>query len=269
MKEKAFTDLEKQELLQILFVNKIEAPGLQGLVTRLAESIGNDEQRKVAIAMTARYLASLGKGEEAQALVHSHLQGAAEATALVGIGSEIVKFSPVEAAAYFQRASETLSKLQDSDDRVCLLQHLANGYLNLNEFATAWNMASQIPVPAERIHTLTKIARRMWDEHNEEEAEQLLLEVRNSVNETAPHDRADTLDDIAQLLVHMGRAKDALGMWEEALKFVGESLDPPKLLFIICKRLVSMHQHDRVREIAMSIENQARKSQVLALIERH
>jgi hypothetical protein len=266
MRDDGLTDLEKQELLQILFINKIYAPGLERIVARVAESISSDDQRQVAVAMTSRYLATFGNRDEADTLIRRHLEGVAEATALASIGSELVRSQPSEAADYLQRAYDLLSTIEDVDDRVSLLQRLVDGYLDLRQNAKACDMANQISMPAERVYTLSKIATRLWDEGETEKADKVLLEARASVAETESSDRADALDDIARLLVHMGKESAALNTWEEALQLVNGSLDPPKLVLIICKGLASIGRHERAREVALLIQNEARRAQALALI---
>lgn len=267
MRDNELTDLEKQELLQTLFVNKIYAPGLDRMVTRIAESISDVCGPRAAIAMASRYLAIFGKHEEADVLVRHHLHGAAEATALASIASEVARSNASQAAEYLQEASDILQEVQDPDDRVSLIQRLVDAHLNLNQNKRAWNIASQIHVPAERVYTLTKIAKRLWDRDDAEGAGEVLLNAWASAAETERNDRADALDDIARTLAHMKRESDAVSTWEEALTFVNESLDPPKLLLIICKGLASVGHRERAREVALTIQNEARRAQALALIE--
>jgi hypothetical protein len=267
MSDDGLTDLEKQELLQILFVNKIYVPGLERIVARVAESILSEDQRQVALAMTSRYLAAFGKVKEADVLVRRHLEGVAEATALASIGSELAKTHSFEAAEHLQGAYDLLNTIENADDRVSLLQRLVDGYLDLRESAKAWNIANQISRPAERVYTLSKIARRLWDEGEPEKAEKVLLDVRACVAETESCDRADTLDDTARLLAHMGKESDALSAWEEALQFVDGSLDPPKLILIICKGLALIGRRERAREVARLIQSEPRRAQALALID--
>jgi len=266
MEAKELTDLEKLELLQLLLVHRINAAGSEGLIARIAESVSSHEQREIAITMASRYLTSLGKREEAETLIHRHLTGAVEATALALVGTEIIKSNPSEGAAYLQQARNMLHEVEDAEDRVPLLQHLVDGYLTLNQNSTAWDLAKQISNPSERVYTLVNLAKQLWDKRDVETAERVLLDARASVGETTPSDRADTLDDIARLLAHMGRETDALNAWEEAVKFADESPDPPKLLLMICTGLTSIGLRERAREIAMLIQNDARKAQALETI---
>src|SRR6202000_2132429 len=96
-----------------------------------------------------------------------------------------------------------LGTIENTDDRVLLLQRLVDGYLELRLTIKALNIATQISEPAERAYTLCKVARNFWDEGEGEKAERVLLDIRTCLPQTESCDRADLLDDIAQLLVHM------------------------------------------------------------------
>lgn len=266
MRSDDLTDLEKQELLQLLFANNTFVSGAERLATRLAESISSEDQRRVAIAMTSRYLATLGKITDAADLVERNLEGAASATEFAAIAAELARTDHSEARSYVQKALDALKKIGAADDRVRPLQALVEAYLSLGEKTRARYIANQISPPADRAYTLAKVMKVAWDEGDKQEAEKLILETRATAFDTERFDRADALDDLAKTLAHMNRKNEALSLWEEALKFVDESLDPPKLRLIICKGLASIGEHKRARQVAESITNEARRAQALAAI---
>jgi tetratricopeptide (TPR) repeat protein len=260
------SDLEKQRLLAILHLHKVHVPGLDHLVLKLVESISGAKERDSALLTLTYYLAAYGNIVAADEVARQRLQGYYSAAALAGIGSELASTDPSGAALYLSDAEKLLKDVIDVDEQAILLQRISEVYSNLKDWGKAQELANRITVPSDKVYTLTKLAKRLWDEGETEKADKVLLDARASVAETESSDRADALDDIARLLVHMGKESAALNTWEEALQFVNGSLDPPKLVLIICKGLASIGRRERASEVALLIQNEARRAQALALI---
>ena len=264
---KQFSDFEKQQLLTILYVHKICAPGLDRLVLRIAESISSEAERSSALLMASYYLASCGSLPLADEVAHGKLQGHASAAALASIGGLIADTNPDQAARYLEEAEQFLSQTDNIDDQAILLQRISQGYLRLRNSTRAREFANKILPNGDRVSVLCEIAGSLFKSGEADEAKQTLREARTVIDRAERSELASALNDIANVLVQIDRADEALSTWEEALKFVEESLDPPKLVLIICKGLASIGQLGRAREVALSIQNVARRAQALALID--
>lgn len=118
----------------------------------------------------------------------------------------------------------------------------------------------------DRMYDLLKAAQQAWEKRDLNPALQAVEEARALALQTPHSERAETLYDIAKVLGRMERTDDASNALEEALKFVDNSLDPPKLLLAICGQLTSIGRRERALEIALQIPNEARRAQALDLI---
>ncbi len=267
MQDKVFSDLDKHELLQTLLANRLLASGLGRLVVALAESIADETGRQAAIATAIQYLAVSRDFDGAVALASRHFKGKPKALALVAIASELTSSNYEAASAHLREAEALLGDIKDEDERVHLLQQLSNGFLGLKQTSMALQLARLIAQSSERAYTLSQIARGLWNEGHAEEAALALEEARSAAANTSTPDRPSTWDDIARLLVLMGRTDEAVRAWERAIEFLGESHDPDKLLLSICKALMSIGYGERARETALTIENEARRQQALTAVD--
>ena len=264
---KQLSDYEKQQLLTILYVHKICAPGLDRLVLRIAESISSEDERSSALLTASYYLASCGSLALADEVAHGKLQGHASAAALASIGDSIADTNPHQAAKYLEEAEQFLGETGNTDDQAILLQRISQGYLRLRNWTRARELANNILRTGDKVSVLCDIVGSLFNSGKTGNAEQTLREARTVTDRAERSELASAFNNIARVLVQMDRKDEAFSTWEDALKFVDESLDPPKLVLIICKGLASIGQRERAREVALSIPNDARRAQALALID--
>jgi hypothetical protein len=106
----------------------------------------------------------------------------------------------------------------------------------------------------------------LWDARDIGTAVRVLADARASAEEAASSDRADTWDDLARLLLHLGAVEEAVDASDEATKFADESHDPSKLLLLISKSLLSLGRKEKANEVAPTIRDDARRARALAVI---
>lgn len=119
---------------------------------------------------------------------------------------------------------------------------------------------------SERVYKLINAVERALNEKNLDLAKKTVEEAHDLALQTLQTDRAEALYHVAQLFGRIGRRAEASDLLEQAIKFVNESLDPPKVLLAICKELASIGRRERALEIARLIPNEARRAQALELI---
>jgi len=266
MKQEELSDLEKQKMLAILYLNKIYAPGLDELVVRIAGSISGKKERESALLMVSPYLVRSGKLPLADAIARQELEGYKRVVTLARIGSELAESSPSQSLSYLREAEDLLTEIEDSDDQGVLRQEISGGYLRLKDWRKALELAKRILPPSEMVYTLRGIAEALWKVGETANANAALDDAHAGANETGQNERAGALDDVARVLAQMGRSSEAVAVWEEAITFAEFDPECPKLLWSICKEMVSLGYRQRAREVALLIKNDARRRDALSLV---
>jgi hypothetical protein len=266
--ENPLTDLEKQQLLSTLHLNKVYVPGLDRLMLRVAESIVGTKEQESAMLELSYYLTAYGNLVLAEEVARRRLNGYASASAFAAIASEIAKYDPVSSNRYLQDAETLLREIRDSDDQAILLQRISRGYSKLNNWQRATELADRISPPEDRVATLCEIAGSLWSTGDTGEAKRILAGAHAAAGKVEPGERTGALNDVAKVLVQMDRTTEAAQVWEEALPYARHSTEAPKWLVSICQALATLGCKERAREIASGIENDARRAQALAAIER-
>lgn len=267
MGNEPFSDLEKQELLQIIVANGVIVPGLERIVVRIAESVLDTNQRQVAVAFAAQYLALRGSHDDALALVDRYLKGVTKARALASIASGISATSPQTSSVYLERTYQLLREAADPDDQMALLQQLVRQHLEFGQSREAWEIARLVSPPSERSYTLCQVAKHAWEANDRENTGRIIVDARRAAEQATAPDRADAWDSIARLFLYLGREAEAVDAWENAIKFSEDSQDPSKLLLAICKELAAIGRKERAKEVAQAIRNEARRVQALSLVD--
>ena len=265
---KELTDSEKEQLLTILYLNKVHAPGLDRLSLRIAESISDEKQRNRSLLTIVDYLVGYGNLALADQVTERDLAGYNRAAALATIGNALAAGNPSAAEQYLIQSEELLGTMGDPDDKVPLLDLVAAGYSRLGRWEKAEGFASLIILPADRVFRLCRIFEDMTNSGQASNVEHLLAAIRASIGQTNADEKAGALDDLARALLAVGRLSDAIETWEEALKFASCSPEPAESLYVISKGLARAGKKARAQEIAMMIGNEAKRAAALSLIEQ-
>lgn len=260
------TDWEKQQLLVTFYLNKIRVPGLDRLALRIAESVADERERQSAMLTLSNYLAAYRNLPLADEIARKRLDGYASASALAKIGCELAKDDPTQAISYLREAEALLEGICDSDEQAIVLQQVSRGYSHLNRWQAAKDAASRIPRAEDKVSSLCEIATDLWSAGEVDVARRMLSDAQALVKETELIQRTSALNDVAKVLVQMNRLTEAAQVWDEAITFAKDSTDPSKWLFSICEKLVSIGNRERAREVAALIENEARKTDALSLV---
>ena len=260
------TDSEKQKLVAALYLNKLYAPALAELSLRVVESITDESQRNLSFLTLIDYLAAHGNLSLADEIARHRLNGYHRAAAFAGLGIASASVDSDRAQAYLVDAESFLKQTNDPDDRTTLLHRIAQGYSRLRMWEKAEEMAGQVGQAQDRAFTLCGLLEDLWNAGESERAGRLLLAARQSVTETSLNEKASVLDDLARVLVLMNRRSEAFELWEEAVPSAEYAPESAKLLYLICKGLVSIGHQQRAHEVAQLIKNDARKAQALAAI---
>lgn len=260
------TDLEKQHLIAIFQLNKFFAPGLDKLALRIAESISDEKQRDFSFLVLVDYLASWGNLVLASSIARTRLSGYHRAAALASIGSELAKANSLEAQDYLRDAEGLLDQIAGQDDRDTLQHRLSQAYAHLRAWEKATDLTSRIADTKLRALTLREIAESLWKIGEVERLNHVILDLRSTVGEVDRSERAEVLNELAQVLVGTGRVSEALEAWQAAVSFADYALDSSKLLLSICKNLVNFGNRQQARDTALLIKNDARREEALSLV---
>jgi|GEM_PF-6875726 hypothetical protein len=266
---KELTDAEKEQLLAIFYLNKLEAPALDHLSLRVAESISDEKQRNRCLLTIVDYFAGHGNVALPDQVAQRHLAGYNRAAALAMIGNALAAGSPPVAERYLIQSEELLGTMSDPDDTVSLLDLVAGGYSRLGRWEKAESLASRIPLPSDRVSRLCRILEDMGNSDQASNTEHLLPHIRASIGQTDADERAGAFDDLARAMLATGRSSDAAETWEEALEFASRSPEPAESLYLISEGLARAGRKLRAREIAMMIGNEAKRAAALSLIEQN
>jgi hypothetical protein len=260
------TDNEKQKLVAALYLNKLYAPALAELSVRVVESITDESQRNLCFLTLIDYLAAHGNLALADEIARHRLNGYHRAAALAGLGIASAAVDSDRAQAYLVDAEAFLERTSDPDDRTTLLHRISQGYSRLRMWEKGQELAGQVGQAQDRAFTLCRLLEDLWNAGESEKANRLLLAARESVAATSLKERASALDDLARVLALMKRGSEAFELWEEAVASAEYAPESAKLLYLICKGLVSIGHQQRAHEVALLIKNDARKAQALALV---
>jgi tetratricopeptide (TPR) repeat protein len=259
------TDGEKQQLLAILFLHKVYAPGLDRLALRIAESI-SDKDRESAMLTVSYYLAASGNTELAEEVARQRLAGYSRCSALIAIGSELAKTDKSKAKEFQSCAEGILEELSDPDERTILLARISDAYLKLGDWEKAEDFARRIAQSSEKISALCAIAEHLLNVGEATRANEVVEEAQTDVaSVTEEGERASTLADTARVLAKIGRTSEAVEFWEQAAVLAHHAPDPSKLLLSICQSLVNFGEPKRARSVAMRIQNEALRAEALTL----
>jgi len=202
----------------------------------------------------------------ADSVARQQVRASAKTAALAAIGVELAKSNSGPAVDYLEEAEGLLVAIEDEDARVPLLQQISHGYGRLGDWNKARKLAEEIPLPPERIFTLCEITGALWNAGQTAAAKESFRDAQESVAQVTNQERAGALSDLAATLAQMGRTSEAVQFWEEAVSLAKYAAEPSKILYSICGIFISLDRRERAREVALLIENDARRRQALSLL---
>jgi hypothetical protein len=261
------TDAEKEQLLAIFYLDKIDVPALDHLTLRIAESMSDGKQKSRSLLALVNRFISHGNIALADQIARQHLARYYQAAALAELGTALANNDPAASEDYLTQSEEILDRTDDQDEKQALLDVVARGRSRLRHWVKAIKLAARISLPCDRVFTLCRIYEDMCSSGMGPNSEQLLASTRAAIDQTDPTDRCLALDDLARAMLNTGQPSRATQTWEEAFEFARYAPDPSEALYLISKGLAMAGQKPRAREVAMAITNEARRAAVLALIE--
>lgn len=261
------TDLEKQKLLSILYLQKVHATGLDALALRIAESISEERERETALLTTSYYLAQ--SGNEALALeAGRQLNPYGRASSLAAIAAEISAEDHEKAVLHLTVAEALLrDHISDPDEQSIVLTRISDAYLQMHDWERAHKIARKIPTISDRVSNLCRIVEYLWNRGEVQCAAEVMREARANAAETTAGNRSSALVDVARTLGRMGQAEEAVDIWDQAALLSEYAPDPSQFLVTICGELISLGRTDRARDIMLQIRNEARRAAVLSMLQ--
>lgn len=267
MTSRELTDSEKRSIVELFSASRIKSVNAQRLAQRVAQSISDSGEREKALISVCQYLAGAGNIVDADLMLREISSYFGRAYGLSAIGNALAETTPEEAAAYLRGAEENLCEIEDPDDQSIILDRIARGYISMKSWHPAKQAVEKIPVPLERLLAICQLAQAFDAADQIDNANEMAEQAKLELEQLAASERAVGGDAVARLYAKLGNVSEAKSLFDEATAFSKYDQEPSKMLQLISNNLAKLGHFDWAREVAKSIENQARQHDALSFVE--